>query len=388
MRSEDAQRLSLPLFDPQGTAEASLGVKVPTLRALRATIRSDLADGAPHGISWWGPTSTSSRARRMLIADHLSACTDSVTHHLVAARLHWFQFLEHRDRENAVFGKNARVDTDGRVTFSPPRTALEWLYMNGRPTHLHSDGLVVALCSALDCFAGTIVGVSALPIELKRADFRTVRTELQKIAAAPQDQRKIRALQADLSSQVELQIGKNQPVDWLDWMRRYRNMLVHRGRPLGVEQVVPASHEVDPVRGVRWKTETHLPLYPELSAVEADLVTERFGPEAVAENSGSVLQRLTRSVTELIDAVSQLLLDVWLERQQHPDTRMQPLSQWKRTRLSPGGGPAMRTEDLASITANPLLRERRRAAALDDEQRHLWDRADMKRWLPKKSTTT
>ena len=365
----------------------SLGVTVPTLRTLKATIRSDLADGAPYGIAWWEPTSASSRARRILIADHLYACTDSVTHHLVAARLHWFQFLEHRDRENATFDKNARIDGNGKLTFCPPRNALEWLYMSGRPTQLHSDGLVVALGSALDCFAGTIVGVSALPIELKRANFVTVQKELRKVAAASADQSKIRVLQAGLSNQLELQIGKYQPVNWLDWMRRHRNMLVHRGRPHGVEQIVPATREVDPVRGVRWNTETHLRLYPELSAVEADLVTERFGSEAMAENAGSVLQRLTRSVTEFIDAASQLLLDVWLERQRDPDARVQPLSQWKRTRLSPGGGPSMRTEDVASITANPLLRERRRAAALDDEQRDLWDEADMKRWIPKQPKT-
>lgn len=371
MRTTDLDRLSEPLpdgVDLEVEAARALRVVLPNLRRLEDAIFTDMRETSPHGISWWNQMAPD---RRILIGDQLYACAQSISENVVEARLHFLELLDWTDRENMRIGNAVNIETGGVHGDSlRPRNALEVL---ARPlASLHVAGVIRALSSALDCLAGTIIGVVAVPENILKADFKSVRRTLRRTVGERDPNRRNAAdrLKAEFSQMLEARIQASGPDGWVDWMLDYRNMLVHRGRRLQIGQYAAypgtnrtSRHEAPALRAVQ-----HLPRDPARSDVEVH--REGADPTALVltEDARTTVNGLVESTVALVESVSSELLCVWSRRRLDPDTICQPDCQWGNTADSNVFG-GYQPEEFPAFDAdvammNPLLARRLRAAAV------------------------
>ena len=233
MRASDVVRLSKPYGgDPNvpgpGPAGA-LGVDTPAWSQLETTILGDLSADSPYGIAWWAPHPGISR--RILIGDQLYACTQSTHDNLIEAALHWLEFLDCADRESDRLAYAVKIE-NGEFVVKAPRRQNPLEDVGLELVRLHVAGMVRALAGALDCMAGSIIGVVALPTRILRADFGVVRSMLKKVAEKPSGEDEV--VQASFGKKLVSMIAASGTSGWLDWSLAFRNMLVHRGRRIEV----------------------------------------------------------------------------------------------------------------------------------------------------------
>jgi hypothetical protein len=184
MRAADLARLSERYADGRdaGTRGPTriLGVETPIWDDLGERIFADFVTDPPYGIGWWAPHPGTSR--RIFISDQLDACTSSVTTNMVEAALHWLELLDAIDREDAFQADVIQmVNGEPRMVARPRMTPLESLGPD--IVRLHQVGVARALSGALDCAAGTIIGVMALPMNILKAHFQGVIRHFERRAA-------------------------------------------------------------------------------------------------------------------------------------------------------------------------------------------------------------
>ena len=160
----------------------------------------------------------------------------SVAGNMTEAALHWLEFLDAAERDSARFADAVQIE-NGRPTIVPPRPGSPLDQLTPDLVRVHYAGIVRALASALDCLAGVVIGVAALPISILRADFDKARAKLKRIAPANDGEK----MQAQFAAMLEAGIAAAGPPGWLDWTLDFRNMLVHRGRRSEYGQYVPRS---------------------------------------------------------------------------------------------------------------------------------------------------
>lgn len=240
MRPTDLARLNAPYPEddtdpPEAAAMAALGMELPHWTMLETHIFGGFTEQPPYGIGWWAPDPGTSR--RILIADQLYCCTVSVAGNMTEAALHWLEFLDAVDRDSARFADAVQIE-NGRPIISAPRPHSALDQLAPELVRVHYAGIVRALASALDCLAGVVIGVAALPMSILRADFDKARNNLNRIAGAANDGEK---MQAQFGAMLEAAIAAAGPPGWLKWTLDLRNMLVHRGRRFEYGQFVPRS---------------------------------------------------------------------------------------------------------------------------------------------------
>ena len=393
MRSEDIQRLKAdfsPEPDPQVESESCLGLSIPNTHRLAKLIHNDLAVGPPHGIAWWTPDGGRETAPRMFVSDYLYSCTASIPGHLTSVRLHWLEFLDCVEREQSIFGQRTKV-VAGRVQFRPKSP---YEYLTGDLTRIHADGIIVALSSALDCLAGSIVGVIAAPLNIELTDFGEVRTHLKNLLTSKRKKNKNK-LQITFAQSLDRIVTTCKGTDWIRWMSSYRNMIVHRARRTEVHMTVDDSVILGPDGlPARWRHDAHLPRHPLLSEVEGFLVAEPLGSICLAEKAQDTVGGLVQITNDLIEAVAGELVAIWTRRRGDPTLTRQPFArQWRRPAHKPkereiseflGFTPGAEPVDPTLITQAPSAEKRLLSAALDNCQNAVWTNADMEGFVPGK----
>ena len=375
MRANDIDRLSASFpdgIDVDSKAASALGVALPDLQRLEQAILNDLQEAPPYGISWWAAYMTT--AHRILISDQLYACTQSVSVNLSEACLHWLEFLDWVDRENDRIANSVRID-NGQLHLDPPQHENALQVITPQMKELHVIGVTRALASALDCLAGALVAIAALPTSILKADFNVVHRKLTKAREKnSSDRTEGEQLQACLSERLEELIDQCGPHGWVQWMLQYRNMLVHRGRRIQIGQYVPSRVLGPDGHPARTYTITHLPCDPGRSDVEVLRDPAGLSAALLTEDAETTLKGLITSTSTLIDAVANELWDIWAWRRQHTAAVVQPVSQW---RVPPsadsvgfsGYAPGTFEVSFSMGGTHPTLAKRLRAAALDDEAR-------------------
>ena len=270
MRPADITRLSQPYRDGTDRSRTELAraldVETPNWEALERVIFHDLTTEQPYGIGWWAPHPGTSR--RILISDQLYACTCSVLTNFIEAGVHWLELLDAADREDN-FQADAIQLVDGKLEMQsiPRRTPFESL--GPEIVRLHQVGVARALSGALDCAAGTIIGVTALPMKILKADFAGVQRYFRnrRQALTPEGE----TLLGQFAIQLNETIKRVGPAGWLEWVLDFRNMLVHRGRRIEIGQFVPREPVLYDPSGrpiPRARVVTHLPLEPDRSDMD------------------------------------------------------------------------------------------------------------------------
>jgi len=381
MRACDVARLSKPYdHDPNlpGPGPApSLEMDVPSWARLETTILGDLSTRAPYGVAWWAPHPGTSR--RILISDQLYACTESVPRNLIEAALHWLEFLDSAERESDRLVNAVKIEK-GQPIITPPRPQSPLEDLGRQMVRLHVAGVVRALSGALDCMAGTIIGVVALAKNILRADFGGVRAAFAKIGAtASTDGERV---QASFGRELERLIDSAGPAGWLDWTLQFRNMLVHRGRRIELGQLVPRMPMLYGPHGQpipRVKVVDHLPRDPGRSDVEVFL--EPANSPILTEDAEHTLSGLLTSTRSLVEAAAKELLEVWNWRRGHTGDLPQPAGQWPNGPSTQsigfsGYAPGSFKYSPSMMMTHPDVVRRMGAAALDDTARSQWKTFD------------
>ena len=384
MRPIDIARLSQRYPEGRGKSTRGpthvIGVQTPNWEALEQRIFDDFTTDQPFGIGWWAPHPGTSR--RILISDQLFACTTSVSSNLIEAGLHWLELLDAVDRED-TFQADVIQIVDGQLQMCarPRLTPLESLGPD--MVRLHQVGVARALSGALDCAAGTIIGVMALPLSILKADFIGVQRYFRSRPAATTEGETLRD---QFAIQLTETIGRVGPVGWLDWVLNFRNMLVHRGRRIEMGQFVPRESELCDASGrpiLRTRVVTHLPLKPDRS--DMDVHRELNLSPVLTEDVRQTLEGSMRSVCALVEALGEQLAVAWAWRKEHPGKLTQPKAQWPQVgypatanRPPPFAGYAPGSHDYKPgiFSVHPDTATRLLAAALMDHQRHEWRRFD------------
>lgn len=171
MGPEDLARLNEPYpehVEPtDADARAAIGVALPHWTVLEDEIVDDFTEQTPYGIGWWAPDPGTSR--RILISDQLHCCLESVAGNMTEAALHWLEYLGASDRDSARLADAVKITPTGPV-ISPPRPRSPLEHLCPEFIRIHQAGIIRALASALDCLAGVIIGVAALPMSVLRAE--------------------------------------------------------------------------------------------------------------------------------------------------------------------------------------------------------------------------
>ena len=376
MNSGHIDRLSdwsLKGDDPEFEARSALGLELQNLRLLERAILDDLQVAPPFGISWWD--SSTDPAHRILISDQLYCCATGISENLTEAGLHRLEFLNWRDRENDLISiewengprpKRARLDN-----------ALQAL--THQMTTLHIAGVARALSSALDCLAGTIVAIIALPLPVLTTGFKSVRRHLAENCSKDSSSRSDnKHPTAHFSEDFERLIAQSGPQGWVDWLLDYRNMLVHRGRRIQIGQLVPSDVLGPDGLPARPMQVTHLPRDPGQSDVQALRDLDGLNGVLLAEDVGTTIDELIKRASSLAEVVAEELHRIWTRRRNSPDSTRQPREQWQeKDRAVEFSGFKPREFNLefstSTVLMNPILAKRLRAAAVDDSNRHRWD---------------
>jgi len=355
--------------DPHDHVAERLSVPTPHIRALEQRIFEDL-DPERFGIGWW--EGQLDPPQRILIADQLLLDTSSVPINLVEATLHRHAAEQAWQELQARFRDHIR---QGNPPGAPvPRSPADELpYVEA---DLHVAGVFRAVGSALDCLAGTLIGVAALPRPILKADFGASQRWL---AYHSREHPEWERLAAHLGTVID-QAG---PFGWLDWAIDMRNMLVHRGRRLTMmlPHVTPEPVLLVPRSVIADRTELAplLPRDPGHSEVEVLRDTRIVAGLMLSEDGAKTLLRLVESTIRLVEDASIHLADLWQRRQADLALLPQPAAQWPEVTPSRSAGFAgydpgsIDVGDSGRLLANPQLGPRMRAAALFNDQLHLWE---------------
>ena len=270
MKASNLARLRQPYREGECStndrAVSALDLPMWRWKELEALILDDFVEHSPYGIGWWAPHPGTSR--RILISYQLYACVASVSANMIEAALHWLEYQDFAERDSERFADIVQI-RDGKfdVVLPRPRNALEEL--SREMVVMHVAGITRALSAALDCLAGVIIGVIAIPAPILTADLgRKIREFFTKIGQGTTDGERV---QADFYRRFSEVIASVGPDGWLQWALDFRNMLVHRGRRLESGQFVPKLPQIYGPDGkpvLRSRRLTYLPRNPSMSDVE------------------------------------------------------------------------------------------------------------------------
>jgi hypothetical protein len=373
MRKEDLDRLAVKYPTP-GMSPArltpALGVSTPHWDSLIDAVVADLSEREPFGIGWWAPHP--GVARRILISDQLCTCLQSAGDNLVEAGIHWLEYLGAIERANDRISETFSVRGNSLLE-SPPSCVLDEITVS--LPQLHVVGVARALSGSIDCLASVVIGVLAFETPILQARLTSLKTELES-AKRNASATSGAALQRAFAVRFDEILAAAGEPGWLDWVIDFRNMLVHRGRRIYVQEVRPRSPRLYRADGnVRLELVSHLPKDPSRSDVEAG---RHGGLRAVlTEDAGTTLRGLIESTRKLVDDVGNELRGIWQQRRSNPPLLQQPRKQWPKVDFSQrsrfvGYKPGSVPLTAPALAGGSLLWRRMRAAALDDATRQRW----------------
>lgn len=358
MKKDDAahwkQRYSNSLDGPPDLRLAKFtGLPLENVVALGDEILADLSP-AIYGVGWWQHHLPA--RERVLISDHLLACTRAISHNILEAQAGLLAYREATADFDALLQRGCK--SGGEWEHPAPRGP--WDDLVGIREDAALAAIVRALGSALDCLGGATVGVCGLPANIVRADLTTARKTLGKVAEADPH-----GLSAAMLRVFTDAITKAGPTGWLSWLTELRNTIVHRGRRVTTisQTVIDRGRKVEPLlESVRV-----LPSSPGATEVDSWAKTGGYFGSLLREPADTTLNGVLRSTVVTVDAVCAELRRVWARRREDQELIRQPAAQWKDEQtVAPFSGyepdSTLMADATALAVADELLRRLQAAA--------------------------
>lgn len=347
---------------------ASVGADVPHASTLLEEVFNDL-DQQKFGVSWWIGCPI---PERILMSDYLYQCLDAIEKNLGEAKLHYFEWLDARDRQNERIVNVVTRDECGDLRQKMPPSNAPIDDLPTRLEALHLCGFFRAIGSCVDCLGAAIIGVLGLKTGLRKSDMASAEKALAKINTpiTPGEQ-----LQVEFMTQLETTKRNSGPVDWFEWTMQYRNMFVHRGRRLIYNQLMPRDVDLYDDLGhliPRMTSTLHMATNPDKSDVEA-LIMNRV---VLSEDADVTFRGVFQSCRQVLETTCERLLAIWRQRRLDPALIEQPAVQWSgqgRPCAFSGYTPDAEPLGADEMTGHPIVFQRMLAAAVDDAHRNFWD---------------
>jgi hypothetical protein len=287
---------------------AQLGVRHAHLRALAERLDADFT------VESYGYEQFSSLGDirlRAVVSDQLLRTAHAIVDNLLAAGLH-------RERLDELVG-------GGRTMSKGVEAAV--VLRDGAGIDIALTGFFGALPSALDCLAGVAIAVARLPKSITKADINDLgpltAKQLAKGTAAQQK------TWNDLATLVAAQEAFPPP-GWFDWLMAMRNLLTHRARQqrvllqrtieAGGPQLAVVTDTPADVAAT-WRFDLHLRRRPSLPDMQDFTLPGPPNNLWIGERATDTVAGVLLLASELIDGVSEHLLDVW---QQTEASRSRP----------------------------------------------------------------
>lgn len=346
---------------------SSVGADVPSADKLVNEIFNDF-DTKLFGVSWWKSVPDE---ERILISDYLYQCANGIELNLVEAKLHYLEWLDARERQNERIADVIKRDSNGELRTKMPSSKAPIDDLPKKLEGMHICGFFRAIGSSLDCLGAVIIAALGLPRSLRRSDIGEAKKALSKIADSGS---KGSVLQVDFRDFFETAIKASGADDWLEWTDQYRNMLVHRGRRITYNQIVPREVLLYDSTGQlipRVNYTMHLAKYPDKSDAEALIKNDLV----LNEDADETLKGVFKSCRDLNEAVCERLVSIWQERRNDPSLIEQPASQWDtkiRACKFIGYKPDSEPLKAEEMIGHPTLFRRLLSASVDDAHRSLW----------------
>ena len=350
-----------------------LGVDLQRVDQLVAAIYADL-DEEKYGVGWW--IDFGSAKRRIVVSDYLHQSVAAIGRNLLEARLHQLEAESAWDASEEWF-KRALLDAPQGDLLAPPKNAEEEL--RGTFGDIHAGGFFRAIGSALDCIAAAVVGVAGLPRKMFRVQWKAVLDDLSTLAEVDDPRR-------EFAEAVIARKDSAGPKGWTEWAIEMRNMLVHRGRRVNINFVLPTSSIVYLPGGMAYKPHRVVPMFqrdPGLSEIEVMHLKGKVTDVVVSEPAEETATGVFESALFFANEFSALALELWERRRQDPTLVEQPLQkQWPEVREEDptsfdGYDPRnIGTEHLNTIMVNPQEGKRITAGLATDDLRPTWEQLD------------
>lgn len=236
-------------------------------------------------------------------------------------------------------------------------------------TEMHAAGVMRAVASTLDCAAVVVAVVSATPTSIIDLTLGRLRRGLrdrvlsQRVTEAKDFEKAAHDL-------LETALTSSGPPGWLDWALDLRNMYVHRGRRLSMDEVNLSASLVD-ARGrpvPRVSVTQRLPSSPSRSDMEVFRDYRAMQP-LLPEAASSTLHGIVATAVRFVDAIAHGLHETWQRRRARPSVE-QPPQQWpERTfedDIFTGYEPGSAQFDPRAFQGSPVFVKRMMAAAMFD----------------------
>ncbi|MBS2993620.1 hypothetical protein AC1659_30530 [Rhodococcus erythropolis] len=300
-------------------------------KALAGEIRQDL-DDTVGGISWWANYQLG-RDTLSELSHYAVSAAQSVATNLDEAALHYFQYQE-RIRAEDIFLTRKLTEGRGQLTKLNERQEID----RRREAEIgaHRTAFFRSIGSTLDTLAGVTIVVSALSLNVLRADFGMLCTsdtsDTYPRLTGPAGGKLRKALATDTSDGAHAQetllrgiraaVVAAGPPGWVQWTLETRNSFVHRSQWLKMT-MHDRPHRTAPTNWIRPLPRT--PAQSEGAALRAaDTLTDTYLTEDALASMHGVLE----SVDAVIKAVIEQCSHLWTRRRANPHLLEQPGSQW------------------------------------------------------------
>lgn len=325
MRDEDIKWLSQPYqnrrADNDRRFHSALGADVPSAGNLTREIFNDLSETSL-GISWWNSTPVQERA---LISDYLYQCAFAIEGNLAEAKVHYLEFLHARERHDKRIADAVSVGPNGEPYYKHPPAVAPIDDLINKLESMHVCGFFQSIGSTLDCLGAVIIGVLGLDTRLRISDISRAERALDKLTPTGTPGNK---MQLDFKAFFESIKSSSGVPGWLEWSDRYRNMFIHRGRRITYNVMTPRPSLVLDKNGQRraiTSTTMHLVREPDKSDAEGMIKRN----VALNEDAETTLSGIFKSCRDLVEAISERLVEIWKARRADPSLIQQPASQWE-----------------------------------------------------------
>lgn len=374
MLQEDLEKLSKPYPSSDHTSKRdrfaeSLGVEILPILDLAQYIFEDLSVDN-YGIGWWKDHKKIGIKKRIFISDYLFQATQSIHTNLKEAKLHLILLSKSSKEQNDFIKNGFCIPSGQKPIFTHPPRLRPLDDLHSELCDLHVAGFLRALGSAFDCLSSTIIGVLGLEMNILKADLGSLQVYLDKKS---KNSNEIEKSFADFFFSTLYSSG---PEDWFAWSNDYRNMVVHRGRRLVYNQLIPKPRKSLALKKPIFLTEAISMLPRDPSKTEIEILLDNAFEFVLTEKAETTFEGLIKSTVGFIDIIASELIKIWLIRRNQPLLIEQPSKQWilNRTRrvnfkgYSPNSVPFKADK----IIGNPIMLKRMKSACLDSSEIHKW----------------
>lgn len=321
-----ARRLGEPYpMDAAGSPDEWFGdrlsLELANVRRLAHRLIADLQRGRS-GFLWLQCDDIEIRA---LISDYIFQCVSTIETNLIEAKLHQISFEEEAHKASELMAGTASL-IDGKIVAKVPRPRSALDHLPDRLATLHLAGFFRAIGSCLDCLGSAVIGILALPVNLLRGGFSS--------AQAAIDKHEVRWLPG-LKTTLDEVIAAQGPPGWLDWALDYRNMLVHRGRRLQINESIVSSRLYGPDGSplLRTRIRTLLAYDPDASDIEVFRSLANGRSPVLGEEAIDTLRGTLKGTQTLCGVMAEQLYKAIERRADNPEKVQQPTrQQWQEQR--------------------------------------------------------